>query len=193
MLRFAFLFGLFFVLQALASFYYALLSGFAVAVYMAWWLWTQRADIVGALRRVIVPLGGAFILIAIVLTPFLLPYFSVQRELGFSRRVEESEPFSASLEQFIQVAPENLVYGKMLAPNPVVKIGGYPLDNLFPGVIALALAACGLILYKRAREKWFLVLLLIVAVGCWYQKRQVVPPMPVQFHPTKLQQMVCLR
>ncbi|MBI4671832.1 MAG: hypothetical protein HY741_09235 [Chloroflexi bacterium] len=157
------LFSLFFVLQSLSSFYYALLAGFAVALYLLCWLWTRRADIMGALRRVILPLIAAFVIIALVLTPFLLPYFSVQRELGFSRRVEESEPFSASLKQFSEVAPENLVYGKFLAPNPVVKIGGYPLDNLFPGVIAILLAACGLLFYKRARENWFLVLLLVGA------------------------------
>ncbi|GIL15622.1 MAG: hypothetical protein BroJett039_07950 [Chloroflexota bacterium] len=161
--RWAFLFALFFILQALSSFYYALLTGLAVALYLAWWPFTQRAAWWGALRRIGVPLGAAFVIIALVLTPFLLPYFEVQRELGFSRRVAESEPFSASLKQFTEVAPENFLYGRFLAPNPVVKIGGYPLDNLFPGIVALALAACGLSLYTRAREKWFLVLLLVGA------------------------------
>lgn len=179
--RTAFLFALFFVLQSLSSFYYALLAGFAVALYLVWWLvgeWRTRMgrgdqigrqDAAPTMRRVIVPVVGAFVLIAVVLTPFLLPYFNVQRELGFTRRVQESEPFSASLKQFTEVAPQNLVYGKVLAPDPVVRIGGYPLDNLFPGIIALALALCGIVFYKRAREKWFLVLLLggafVLALG----------------------------
>lgn len=161
--RNAFLFALFFILQSLSSFYYALLAGFAVVLYLWWWLVAQRSNLVASLKRAVLPLGAACVLIAVVLTPFLLPYFSVQRALGFARRVEESEPFSAALKQFIEVAPENVLYGKFLAPNPVVRIGGYPLDNLFPGVIALALAVCGIILYKRAREKWFFVLLLGVA------------------------------
>ncbi len=161
--RNAFLFAFLFILQALASFYYALLAGFAVALYLAWWLVAERRTLAASARRVLAPLGAAFIFIAIVLTPFLLPYFSVQREMGFTRRVQESEPFSAALKQFSQVAPENLLYGKFLAPDPVIRVGGYPLDNLFPGVIALALALGGLLFYKRAREKWFLVLLLASA------------------------------
>jgi hypothetical protein len=162
-IRFAFLFALFFILQSLSSFYYALLSGFAVALYLLWWFAAQRRALIKSIKRVALPVGAAFVLIALGLTPFLLPYFDVQRELGFSRRVQESEPFSAYLKQFSEVAPENVVYGKLLAPNPVVKIGGYPLDNLFPGVLALGLTVCGFILAKRAREKWFLILLLSVA------------------------------
>lgn len=156
----AFLFALFFILQALSSFYYALLSGFAVAIYLVWWLIEQRAEFFNALRRAIIPLAGSFALIAFVLVPFLLPYFQVQRELGFSRRVEESEPFSASLKQFTEVAPENVLYGKALAPNPVKRVGGYPLDNLFPGVIAIPLALIGVI-FSRAPSKMFLVSLLL--------------------------------
>lgn len=161
--RTAFLFALFFILQSLSSFYYALLAGFAVAMYLVWWGIGEWRSLGAPVRHVIVPLGAAFVLIALVLTPFLLPYFNVQRELGFTRRVEESEPFSASLKQFTEIAPQNVVYGKWLAPDPVVKIGGYQLDNLFPGIIALALAVCGIVFYKRAREKWFLVLLLAAA------------------------------
>src|SRR5581483_7300299 len=129
--RNAFLFSLFFILQSLSSFYYALLAGFAVGIYLLWWLISQHANLVPSLRRTIIPLAVSFVFILIVLTPFLLPYLDVQRELGFQRRVQESEPFSASLKQFTEVSPQNLVYGKFLAPNPVIRLGGYPLDNLF--------------------------------------------------------------
>ncbi|TAH54280.1 MAG: hypothetical protein EYC68_00700 [Chloroflexota bacterium] len=159
----AFLFAFFFILQSLSSFYYALLSGFTVAVYLLWWLVTQRAHLFQSLERIFVSLLASFALIAIVLTPFLLPYFQVQRELGFSRRVEESEPFSASLKQFSEVAPKNILYGKFLAPNPVVRVGGYPLDNLFPGVIAVLLAIFGLI-FSRVQAKTFLVTLFLVSL-----------------------------
>ena len=162
MLRDVFLFALFFILQSLSSFYYALLSGFAVALYLLWWFVSQRANLFQSLQRVIVPLLASFALIAVVLTPFLVPYFQVQRELGFSRRVQESEPFSASLKQFAEVAPENVLYGKFLAPNPVVRVGGYPLDNLFPGAVAILLATLGLI-FSRTRSKTFLVSLLLVS------------------------------
>ncbi len=160
--RDAFLFVLFFILQSLSSFYYALLSGFAVALYLLWWLFTVRAEVWNALRRVFISLVVSFALIAVVLAPFLVPYFQVQSELGFARRIEESEPFSASLRQFSQVAPENVLYGDLLAPNPVIRVGGYPLDNLFPGVIAIALAIGGLI-FSRASLKIFLAALLLVS------------------------------
>ncbi len=160
--KFAFLFGLFFVLQSLASFYYALLSGFAVGLYLLWWVAIVRARVVDEVRRVIVPLAVAFGLAGLVLLPFLLPYFQVQRELGFQRRVEESEPFSASLKQFTEVAPQNVVYGKFLAPNPVKRVGGYPLDTLFPGLIAVALALVGMV-GSRTQVKYFLLLLLVVS------------------------------
>ncbi len=162
MLRDAFLFALFFILQSLSSFYYALLSGFAVAIYFLWWLLTQRADFSRSLQRVFISLLASFALIGIVLIPFLLPYFQVQRELGFSRRVEESEPFSASLKQFTEVAPQNVLYGNFLAPNPVKRVGGYPLDNLFPGAIAILFAVVGII-FSRGRSKTFLVSLLFIS------------------------------
>lgn len=158
--RDAFLFALFFSLQALASFYYAMLAGFAVGLYLVWWLWNRRAMLSISLRRVVIPLFASFALIALVVVPFLLPYFRVQRELGLERRVEESEPFSATFRQFSEVAPENVLYGKVLAPNPVKRVGGYPLDNLFPGLVAIALLVIGLI-SSPVRDKTFFLLLLL--------------------------------
>lgn len=160
--KFGFLFALFFVLQSLSSFYYALLAGMAVGLYLLCWLISKRADLLNSLRRVLVPLVASFALIAIVLIPFLLPYFQVQKDLGFSRTVQESEPFSASLKQFTEVSPQNVVYGQFLSPNPVKRVGGYPLDNLFPGLLAVLLVLVG-ISGARARAKSFLLLLLPVS------------------------------
>ena len=70
--------------------------------------------------------------------------------MGFERKVIESEPFSAALKLYTEVSPQNVVYGKWLAPNPPVMLGGYPLDNLFPGIIALALAVIGIVEIGRA-------------------------------------------
>lgn len=161
--KFAFLFALFFILQSLSSFYYAFLSGFAVALYLLGWLFTRRSNLWESVRRMSVPLAASFALIALVLAPFLIPYTRVQSELGFERRIEESEPFSASLRQFVQVAPENVLYGCFLGPNPVVRVGGYPLDNLFPGLAAVILAGSGM-LAARLPLKIFLVLLLVFSL-----------------------------
>jgi hypothetical protein len=153
------LFALFFSLQALSSFYFALLAGFAVVLYIAWQLaLSPNYQRTTALIRVLF----SFVIIAILVVPFFLPYLSVQRDLGFQRNIEESEPFSASLKLYASVSPQNAVYGSLLAPRPPIVIGGYPLDNLFPGVIALLLAAVGIATAKR-REGWFYLLLLVFA------------------------------
>ncbi len=155
--RLAFLFALCFSLQALSSFYYAFLAGFAVALCVIWNFAIYRPRL-SALIGVLI----ATLIISIVVVPFFLPYLQVQREMGFERQVAESEPFSASLKMFTAVSPQNLLYGKFLVPNPPVMLGGYPLDNLFPGIVAVALAIVGIIATKN-RDKWFYFLLLTFA------------------------------
>jgi len=135
------LFVLFFALQCLASFYYAVLTALAVGLYvLCFFARRPRAITWAALARLAIV---GLVAIAIVV-PFTLPYLQVQRELGFRRTLVESEPFSASLRQWTEALPNNLVYGRWLAPKQPVVIGGYPLDALFPGVVTLLLAVWGL-------------------------------------------------
>ncbi|MCI0475174.1 MAG: hypothetical protein L0Y55_02930, partial [Anaerolineales bacterium] len=155
--RLAFLFALFFSLQALSSFYYAFLAGFAVALYVIWHFAIHRLRLSAFIRVLI-----SAVLIALIVVPFFIPYMQVQREMGFERQVIESEPFSASLKMYAEVSPENVLYGNPLAPRPPIMLGGYPLDNLFPGVIAVVLAMVGVIA-ARDRDKWFYFLLLTFA------------------------------
>ncbi len=157
--RNAFLFALLFSIQTLASIYYAFLSGITVGLYVVWLLAIKRgAD----LRLRLARLGASAVLAAALVVPILLPYWQVQSALGFQRKIEESEPFSASLKLYTEVSPQNLLYGNLLAPRPPILIGGYPLDNLFPGIAAVVLAAVG-IAAGKARERWFYVLLLVLA------------------------------
>ena len=167
--RICFLFALFFSLQALSSFYYAFLGGFAVALYVVWFVITQyvarsqlHIPLFTVYRSLFARLAFSAIVIAILVVPFFLPYLQVQREMGFERKVVESEPFSASLKLYAEVSPQNILYGNLLAPYPPIMLGGYPLDNLFPGVIALALAIVGVIATKN-RERWFYFSLFIFA------------------------------
>lgn len=161
-LRICFLFALFFSLQALSSFYYAFLAGFAVTLYIAWFFVTHHDSRFTFYSLRFTHLAISSFIVAIIVVPFFLPYLQVQREMGFERQVSESEPFSASLKLFAEVSPQNLLYGKFLAPNPPVMLGGYPLDNLFPGIVAVALAIIGT-LATQNRDKWFYVLLCIFA------------------------------
>ncbi len=155
--RICFLFALFFSLQALASFYYAFLAGLAVMLYIIWDIIVHRPRLSAFIRVII---SGA--IITLVIIPFFIPYVQVQRELGFERKVSESEPFSASLKQYVQVSPRNVLYGNWLAPRPPIMLGGYPLDDLFPGILAIALAIIGTAISKH-RDKWFYFFLLTFA------------------------------
>ncbi len=163
--RNAFLFALFFALQSLSSFYYAFLAGFTVALYVLWSYFAKWRDATHhaprtthyasrfTLHASLISLALSVALIAVLVTPFFLPYLQVQRDLGFERKIAESEPFSASLKLYAEVSPQNVAYGNFLAPRPPIFSGGYPRDNLFPGFIALALALLGIT--ARRRDKWF--------------------------------------
>jgi hypothetical protein len=160
--RLAFLFAIFFSLQSLSSFYYAFLAGFAVAIYIVWFFITHHASRITFYSLRFTRLFISAILIAIIVFPFFIPYLQVQQQMGFERKVTESEPFSASLKLYTEVSPQNVLYGNLLAPRPQIMIGGYPLDNLFPGIIAVVLAILG-IATSKDRERWFYFLLFAFA------------------------------
>jgi len=154
-------FVLFFCLQALSSFYYAFLLGLAVLGYLLWAMVARRSKY--ALHRAAFPaLLVAAILCVLIVVPFAWPYFQVQRELGFERSLADSEPFSASLHQYGLVPPGSVLSGLWLPSDNTPLSGGYPPDALFPGLIALALAAWGL-LRGRDAVRWFFLLLLLAA------------------------------
>lgn len=139
-LRHTALLCVFLILQALASFYYAIFTALAMGLYLTCYLALNRSALN---RAILLHLALAGLVAMLVVLPFAWPYFQVERELGFRRTLAESEPFSASLKQYLEALPNNIFYGRPLAPaNPVI-IGGYPLDALFPGLLALSLAAYG--------------------------------------------------
>jgi len=160
--RICFLFALFFSLQALSSFYYAFLAGFAVALYILWFFITHPTSRITFYALRFRNLVISALLIAVAVVPFFIPYLQVQQQLGFERKVTESEPFSASLILYTQVSPQNVLYSNLLAPRPPIMLGGYPLDNLFPGIIALVLATIGIVATKN-RDRWFYLILLAFA------------------------------
>ena len=164
-----FLFALFFAIQSLASIYFAFLSGIAVVAYFVWTLpgrWMRQAARPNVaqppLGHVLGRLAFSLLVILILIVPVLWPYVQVQRDLGFERTLRENETFSASLKLYTEVSPANALYGGLLAPRPPIMAGGYPLDNLFPGIVAVVLAIAGLVGAKN-REKWFLLFLLALA------------------------------
>ncbi len=169
-------FVLFTCLQALSSFYYAILLALAVLGWVlfevTFWLWSsvvrrpsstahRPASISGRPSSLPYLLLAAGCCILIVL-PFALPYFRVQRDLGFERSLADSEPFSASLRQYLMVAPGSVIHGWWLPSDDAPRDGGYPVDALFPGLVALALGAWGLA-RGQGRTRWFFLLLLLAS------------------------------
>jgi hypothetical protein len=150
--------AVFLALQALASFYYALFAALAVGLFVPCRLAADRRLIT---RDNLARLGLAGGLAVAVVLPFAVPYFQVQSEMGFARTLAESEPFSASLRLYAEALPNNLLYGRWLAPASPVVIGGYPLDSLFPGFAALVAAAAGAVLALRVWRASLFYLLLV--------------------------------
>jgi hypothetical protein len=166
------LFVLFFSLQALSSFYYAMLLALAVGAFSLWSLITEaRSRWRAGLTRLVL----ALCVCALLMAPFALPYFQVQRELGFERSLADNEPFSASLTQYALVPPGAVLHGTWLPSDATPRAGGYPVDALFPGLTALALAAWGL-LRGHGHWRWFFLLLLLGSVVLSLGPRLYVAP-----------------
>ena len=175
-------FALFFCLQALSSFYYAILLAMAVAGLVFWqfavWIWLRVKE--GALdavdlRRVVVYLLVAAVLCALIVLPFALPYFQVQRELGFERSLADNEPFSASLRQYLMVPPGSAVHGRWLPSDDTPVAGGYAVDALFPGLVTLALSLWGLV-RGQGRTRWFFLVLALASLVLSFGPRLYLAP-----------------
>ena len=180
--RFLFAFVLFFCLQALSSFYYAILLALTVVAFTLWEIGRLGIGKLGighwelgignwelgiehwslGIGKLVIYLSLAAILCALIIAPFVRPYFRVQREMGFERTLADSEPFSASLKQYLMVPPGSVLHGRWLPADAAPLPGGYPPDALFPGLVATALAAWGL-LRGKGRTRWFFFLLLLAA------------------------------
>jgi hypothetical protein len=179
-------FVLFFCLQALSSFYYAILLALAVLAFVVWDLmfrdFEARQSGRPSVRRwfadrraVLASLVVAALCCALIILPFALPYFQVQRELGFERTLADSEPFSASLRQYAMVPPGSVIHGRWLPSDDTPIAGGYPVDALFPGIVALVLAGWGLI-RGRGRIRWFFVLLILASTLLSFGPRLYLAP-----------------
>ena len=186
--RYVATFVLFFCLQALSSFYYAILLAMAVAGLVIWqfaaWIWLRarggtRDDL--GVGRVALYVMVAVVLCVMTLLPFALPYFQVQRELGFERSLADNEPFSASLRQYLMVPPGSVLLGRWLPSDDTPIGGGYPVDALFPGFVALALSLWGLVRGRGRKRnmpymRWFFLLLALASAVLSFGPRLYLAP-----------------
>jgi len=167
--RYAAAFVLFFWLQTVTSFYYGMMLGLVVLGFwvldFGFMVYKRRRELNwtlivrhSSLRYWLLAVGCWLLLIL----PFVTPYFQVQRDLGFERSLADSEPFSASLRQYALVPPGSVVAGQWLPSDDQPRGGGYPVDALFPGLVALGLAVWGLV-RGRGRTRWLYAGLLLAA------------------------------
>ena len=167
--RYAAVFVLFFWLQMVTSFYYGIMLGLVVGAFwildFGFWIYRRRREL--AWHLVVRQSSLRYLLLAagcllIFLLPLVVPYFQVQRDLGFERALADSEPFSASLRQYVLVPPSNVIHGQWLPRDDQPRGGGYPADALFPGLVAVGLGAWGLV-RGRGRIRWLYAGLFLVA------------------------------
>jgi len=160
------LFTLFYCLQTLSSFYYGILLALAVLLFVVVVFvagigrWARGRPAAAKPGRVALALAITALCCFLVILPFALPYFRVQGELGFERSLSDSEPFSASLRQYLSVPPGSLLVGRWLPSEETAQSGGYAADALYPGLVSLILAIVGAAA-GRGRTRWLYLTLLL--------------------------------
>ena len=131
------------VAQGLSCGYYLLYFTPFAAAYVVWEAWrTGRLTH----RRTWIALGGAALAAAVVMTPFVLPYIRVSRELQLSRSLSETTRFSADVYSYATASVAERFWGSRLS-DVFQKAEG----ELFPGAVPIVLALIGLAWHGRAR------------------------------------------
>jgi len=157
--RNGFLTALFFVLNALASLYYAVFLAFAIVLYVIVDLALRRYRITrahlayGALTAV-----GA----TLALLPFVLPLLQIEREFNFSAG-RNPRLFSARPYSYIATPTSQWLYGNLTRAFYAASKG----QPLFPGVVATILSVVGVAsLLARKNRAWiFPTLLALLGLG----------------------------
>lgn len=153
----AFFTALFFALNALSCLYYAVFLAFAIALYLGIDFIARRFR----LTRAHILYGALALGIAVLIVlPFLLPFFGLQREYNFSAG-REPRLFSARPASYIATPASQWLYGKLTRDFYVASKG----QPLFPGVVVLALATLGFIALFRQSKRAAIFLVLLVLMG----------------------------
>jgi len=146
-------FGLALLAQCLTSWYLMAFTLLAVAAVMAGYVFFRWGR---QMWRRLLPAVGVMAVSGLLILPFALPYFrNRQAYPKFNRPISEIARYSATPGGYLNVPPENVVYGSLGAPFTQKEIGiGFDAEStLFPGFLILALATIGLIPRRRRRLK----------------------------------------
>lgn len=167
------------------GFYLAL----AVLLYLVVLAIIKRKRIIAVLRRT-APAGerravyrwvgflvASFVLIGLVLAPFILPYLKAQKlNPNFQRDISEVSMYSADVSDFLVAPPQSIVWGSatgVLRPNPYTRGNGSE-RSLFPGLLPVLLSVVGIVfLAGRGRSRrdrfalaFYVILLVVGARMC---------------------------
>ncbi len=134
------LFGLFFVLQALANGYYALYLTIFAGMFIAVFTIIRRKY---REPRFWLRMAACGVLVALCLAPFFYQYYSLQKEMGFSRDISSA----ARLTSYIAAPRTNDLYGAITAKYARRE------RELFPGAIAFLLGCVGAGLGLKLKRK----------------------------------------
>lgn len=145
-------------MQALSSQYYAFYLVFVVGGFVLLRVVQRGLRLQfpgpGVWARLLVA-GG---LAALVVLPFGLGYRAVQDDHRFARALEENLFYSANVASFFIADPQNWLWGGLTAP--LRAYGRYNSErNMFPGLLALALALVGALTAWRRPLAQYLVAL----------------------------------
>jgi len=145
--------GFFALLQILSCNYYALFLALALA------LWAAVIAIArppGVDRRQLILASLTAVVVASLSFPFLLPYERNRAEQGFYRRYQDVVQFSAAPSDYLRPTAFNAVFY-----TPWLPAQERSEKALFPGFVAMALAALGMIHGRRKMGIYFALLVLV--------------------------------
>ncbi len=140
-------------LQMLSSIYYGIFLASLLGLGAVLLIARDRAV---PIRALLAPLAAGAIVAIAVGAVYARPYMRVHARTG-DRPLGEVEQFSARPASYLASTPNNWLYGGTHARS------GGPERRLFPGTIALLLAAAGLLLVSPSRRTIVYLLLLVAA------------------------------
>jgi hypothetical protein len=106
-------------------------------------MWRKRLL---ARRRTWLALAAAAAVAAAVITPFVIPYVRVSRELQLSRSLSETTRLSADVYSYATASAAQRFWGERIAD-----VFAKPEGELFPGLIPVLLALVGIVSSARVR------------------------------------------
>jgi hypothetical protein len=137
------LFAVFFAWNALTNVHYAIFSGILVAVVLGWEALTSDDRAIG--KRIRGTLAATAVA-AVVVLPFYVPYAKAAKLYGMRRSAGEMRFYSARPSAFLVAGPQNKLWA------PLTQRFARPEAEMFPGVVAFALATCAVVVLRRARN-----------------------------------------